>query len=192
MRLTNQEIMNTTDQKWSKVYDGGKDFRPLFPVDLERIFALLPPDQKKQHLDIGCGTGGLTRDLFHRGHTSTGIDPSSSAIERAQAATAYLDRGINYICEDFESVTLYEGPYSLITCKLVYAFLQDKKKCVEKMSNLLSPDGTLILVTKIHHSDEDATPISVDGREVRSTLGQSFSEVRELDLEWATCFICRK
>ncbi|MEV8545628.1 class I SAM-dependent methyltransferase [Streptomyces sp. NPDC051572] len=174
------------------MYDGGKDFRTLFPIDVERIFALLPPDQEKTHLDIGCGTGGLTRDMFHRGYASTGIDPSSSAIERAKAATVYLDRGINYVCDDFDSVDLAEGPYSLITCKLVYAFFQDKAKCAEKIRSLLSSDGSLVLVTKVHNSEEDATLISADRQEVRDTLGSTFSKVQELDLEWATCFVCQK
>ena len=184
--------MITIDKKWSKVYDGGKDFRPLYPVDFERIFAILPQDSKKLHLDVGCGTGGLTRDLYHRGYTSTGIDPSSSAIERAKAATIYLGQGINYICEDFEKVSLPKESYSLITCKLVLAFFQDKDKCIKKINSLLSSDGSLVLVTKVHDSDETATPISVDENEARSVLSQNFSKVQELDLEWATCFVCQK
>lgn len=184
--------MSIIDKKWSKVYDGGKDFRPLYPIDFERIFAILPQDQKKLHLDVGCGTGGLTRDLFHRGYTSTGIDPSSSAIERAKVATIYLNQGINYICEDFEKVSLPKESYSLITCKLVLAFFQDKDTCIKKINSLLSSDGSLVLVTKIHDSEENATPISVDENEARSVLSRNFSKVHELDLEWATCFVCQK
>lgn len=188
-----QEIMNTIDEKWSEAYDGGKDFRPLFPAELKRIFTLLPSDLgKRHHLDIGCGTGGLTRDLFHRGYTSTGIDPSSSAIECAKAATVYLGRGIDYIHDDFENVDLPQDSYSLITCKLVYAFLQDKSKCIEKVHDLLTPVGNFILITKLHDSEETATPISVDKRELRSRLDGSFSKVQEIDLEWSTCFVCRK
>ncbi|MCX4742796.1 class I SAM-dependent methyltransferase [Streptomyces antibioticus] len=183
--------MNTMDQKWSKVYDGGKDFRPLFPIDLEKVFALLPHDQEKKHLDIGCGTGGLTRDLFHRGYTSTGIDPSSSAIERAEAATLYLGRGIDYVQGTFESVDLTGRSYSLITCKLVYAFLQEKKLSLEKVRNLLSSEGAFVLVTKVHDSAENATPISVDHTEVRSALIECFGSVQEFDLEWAVGFVCQ-
>lgn len=164
----------------------------MFPIDLERIFALLPPDQKKQHLDIGCGTGGLTRDMFHRGYMSTGIDPSSSAIAHAKAATVYAGSGINYVCDDFESVDLADQSYTLITCKLVYAFLYDKDKCLEKVRSLLHPDGSFVLVTKVHDSEETATPISVDEKEVRDTLRRSFGKVKEIDLEWATCFVCQK
>lgn len=184
--------MNKIDEKWSKVYNGGKDFHPLFPIDFERIFAVLPPDDKKLHLDIGCGTGGLTRDMFHRGYTSTGIDPSSSAIERAKAATIYLNQGIDYICESFEDVTLVEAPYSLITCKLVYAFFEDKDRCLKKVKELLSEEGSFVLITKVHDSAETATPISVDEQEIRGSLGRTFANIQEVDLEWATCFVCQK
>lgn len=184
--------MITTDKKWSKVYDGGKDFRPLFPIELERIFALLPSDTERRHLDIGCGTGGLTRDLFHRGYTSVGVDPSALAIEHAKVATIYLDRGIDYLHNDFESVALPQASYSLITCKLVYAFFQDKGKCIDKVYDLLAPKGSFVLVTKLHDSEESATPISADEHELRNRLKSAFGKIQEIDLEWATAFICQK
>ncbi|MCY1366335.1 Ubiquinone biosynthesis O-methyltransferase [compost metagenome] len=183
--------MNTLDTKWSKVYDEGKDFRVLFPSDLGRIFELLQPDTTKRHLDIGCGTGGLTRDLFHRGYLSTGIDPSSSAIKRAKDATVYLDRGIDYICKDFEKIDLSEHSYSLITCKLVYAFFSDKKKSINKMAKLLAPNGSLVLITPLHTSEEMATPISVTREDVYGALSSSFNKIQELNFEWVTCYVCQ-
>ncbi|WP_369042452.1 class I SAM-dependent methyltransferase [Streptomyces sp. Midd1] len=184
--------MNKIDENWSKAYDGGKDFRPLFPIDLDRILALLPDDEEKQHLDIGCGTGGLTREMFHRGYTSTGIDPSSSAIERAKSATIYLGRGLTYMHDDFESVALEKEAYSLVTCKLVYAFFEDKRACLEKMRSLLSASGRVALITKVHDSADTATPISVDESEIRDALRETFGNVQELDLEWAKCFVCHR
>ncbi len=48
------------------------------------------PASPNTALDVGCGTGQLTRELWHRGYNVAGIDVAESAIMIAQALTVVL------------------------------------------------------------------------------------------------------
>lgn len=51
-------------------------------------------------LDVGCGTGALTRELARRGHQVTGIDFSAPAIETARAKAVAEDLIIDFRVAD--------------------------------------------------------------------------------------------
>lgn len=182
------ENMNpTADTFWNDAYDNHRDFSQLKTVDLLSILELAS-NPTGNHLDIGCGTGNLTRDLYHLGYQPTGIDLSERAIKIARVATT---KDIEYQCGDFMQLEFTET-FSLITCKLVYAFIKDKTAFLEKVINLLTTDGSFILITPTYENDADATPISVKYTGATNALRSTFADVQEKDLGWARCFVCRK
>src|SRR5688572_1600088 len=115
--------MQDLDKHWSAWYDQDKDFILISSQAVSKILGNLDESLPKTHLDIGCGTGQLTRELYHRGYTCIGIDASSSAVKIAKSLT--VRDGLRYLqfnADDGDFKTLPGQPYSLITCKLVYAF----------------------------------------------------------------------
>lgn len=94
-----------TPQSWNDYYAKGQDFGLITSQLLTDILNLVDSTITKTHLDIGCGMGQLTRELYHKGYTSIGIDISDVAIEKAKENTVYYDSLI-YITGDIESLDL--------------------------------------------------------------------------------------
>jgi len=66
------------------------------------------PDQRKVHLDVGCGTG-LACEFFERnGFKSTGLDGSMAMLGIARSRSPRL------VCSDFRQMAL-RGTYSRVT-----------------------------------------------------------------------------
>jgi 2-polyprenyl-3-methyl-5-hydroxy-6-metoxy-1,4-benzoquinol methylase len=125
-----------TDQHWSKIYSQGRDFRLISSQAIDRFLAYLP-SEAKSCLDIGCGTGQLTRELYHRGYSVVGVDASQAAIQYARQHTIAPADQLHYIHLDIESTDpdttqLPYGGFDLVTCKLVYAFIEDKPTFLKK------------------------------------------------------------
>lgn len=95
--------------------------------DITRFLSYADSDTPKTVLDIGSGTGQLTRELFHRGYKCVGIDVSLSAVKMAESLTVVPQASVTYLHFDIENDDLGKLPrasYGLITCKLVYASLR--------------------------------------------------------------------
>ncbi|HGM5392317.1 TPA: class I SAM-dependent methyltransferase [Serratia marcescens] len=92
--------------------EGGENYsryRPNYTHELAEYLAGLAPDTRKA-LDVGCGTGQLTRLLSHFFTEVTGVDPSEEQLRSASAAT-----GITYIHSTAESLPADFSGYNLIT-----------------------------------------------------------------------------
>lgn len=142
--------MNNLNAYWNHCYDSGRDFITIGPQSLTTLLSYVKKDQSKNCLDIGCGSGQLTRELQHRGYRCVGVDASSSAIKLAQSATTSAD--ITYLHLDIEQANpadLPNQPYSLITCKLVYAFIINKPNFLANVCDLLADQGTFVVITPL-------------------------------------------
>lgn len=163
----------------------------IFSQSLTKILSHVDDSLLKNCLDIGCGTGQLTRELSHRGYVCTGTDVSHAAIELAKANTI-RNTELTYLRHDIEkdSVENISGqPYSLITCKLVYAFIKDKPAFLSKIKQLLAPHGTFVVITPTYTTAEDSTPISVNYDELFNLLNDNFHTVTPIKDD-ITTFIC--
>jgi len=171
--------METPDQKWSRIYSQGRDFRLISSQEIDSFLAYLPANSPKTCLDIGCGTGQLSRELFHRGLTVTGIDASANAIKRAAQLTVHPN--LSYIHLDIEQATTsqlaHPASYGLITCKLVYAFIQNKPAFLEKVRGLLNPNGIFVVITpRVDDVEPDKRAIAVDDSAIH-LLEKTFKKV---------------
>jgi 2-polyprenyl-3-methyl-5-hydroxy-6-metoxy-1,4-benzoquinol methylase len=57
----------------------------------ERLVFHLKPENEKQYLDLGCGTGNYTIELFKLGISIKGIDPSETMILNAKSKESLID-----------------------------------------------------------------------------------------------------
>src|SRR6266571_8402265 len=99
---------------WNSLYKSGRDFGPLPDPVIDQFLEHSDPKASKTFLDIGCGTGQLSRSLAERGYRGLGIDLSKEATSIASSR----NQSVSYKQFDIERYDpkLLNGPYGLITC----------------------------------------------------------------------------
>ncbi len=94
-------------------------------------------------LDLGCGTGVMTRLLHDMGYDVTGLDLSEDML----AVASSYDDGILYVNQDMRELEL---PYSFDCMISVYDSInyltrdEDLLKCFGRVHEYLEPDGLFI------------------------------------------------
>jgi 2-polyprenyl-3-methyl-5-hydroxy-6-metoxy-1,4-benzoquinol methylase len=185
-----------TDQRWSNVYKQGRDFQLVSSQEIDRFLSYALPEAPKTCLDLGCGTGQLTRELYHRGYKVLGIDASNEAIQRAKTLTTVPNERLSYVQVDLEYDNLNEktnslAPYGLVTCKLVYAFIKDKSAFLEKVKTILHPKGVFVVITPmLDDVEEGKKGIAVDD-EALQLFRDHFKDVSIYRLNGLTYIISR-
>lgn len=175
---------------WNSIYHNGKDYRLISTDSLNRIIEAVAIYDGRA-LDIGCGTGQLTRELYHRGFSVTGVDISSQALQSARSASKYIE----YIEMDFESDSLGKlgnTKFDLITCKLVFAFIKNPDNFIERAKAMLANDGAFVIITPTHEQvDEEKQNIAVDHANTLELLRGTFTPVNHFELDGLTVYIAQ-
>lgn len=94
-------------------------------------------------LDVGCGTGALTRRLCATGLRVTGIDRDEQCIRVARAHPGAA--GIGYLVGDVGRAPLQPGSFDLVT-SIAMVHHMDAELALRQMSELLRPGGVLAVV----------------------------------------------
>lgn len=167
------------DQYWSRLFDGGRDFSLISSQEISRFLRQAETSAPKVALDVGCGTGQLTRELYHRGYDVVGVDASESAVRLARSLTTAELRHLSYLHFDIESDDLSVLPhraYGLITCKLIFAFIRDRHRFVGRIAQLLVRGGTLVVITPLRaYVPTGRESIAVDLEETLCLLREHFA-----------------
>lgn len=171
---------------WNSLYISGRDFGTLPDGVIDFIIKNTDHDAPQTLLDIGCGTGQLTRSFQERGYSSLGIDPSSEAIKIASERSGQS----RYIAGTLETLDLIDK-YGLITCKHVYAFIDDKPAFLQRIARLLFDNGSFVIITPlIEDTPPEKHAIAVDGATLRQNL-QNISSLSSINLlNPASCLFC--
>jgi ubiquinone/menaquinone biosynthesis C-methylase UbiE len=95
-------------------------------------------------LELGCGTGRISRSLSKTARNVTGLDLSQEMLQQAACDSS---TSVNYVCMDmctmaftekFDSIIIpYNTPNLLLTKSRI-------KTCFKQIHSLLQPDGTLL------------------------------------------------
>jgi putative membrane protein len=122
------------------------------------ILAVLPKGRRfKNALDVGCGLGGLSRDLADYADSVLGVDLAQSAVERARALHA--DRGnIRFMQADaFNLPAEMNGKFDLVVlADILYykAAGESFDDVAARIADLLLPGGVCIVVNHYFIWDE--------------------------------------
>ena len=135
--------------QWWNIKGNYKILHKINPLRLE--FILINFDKsikKKDVLDIGCGGGLISELLAKKNGNVTGIDENIYNIKQAREHAKIDSIKINYKNQSLD--TFYKKnkkKYDLILCLEVLEHVNDVKKTLDKISELMKPGGTLILST---------------------------------------------
>ncbi|MCX4546146.1 class I SAM-dependent methyltransferase [Streptomyces sp. NBC_01565] len=183
---------------WEPLWAAGHRYRRPDDAESRLLEEHLGPGRGRPALDIGCGDGVLARSLDRLGYRTTGVDCSPSAIALAAAddTDTGTDTGPVWLCTDITADDLGALPdtaYAVITCRLVYRWMDDKAAFVDRVRRLLAPGGVFWVVTEIAGRREDADPLHHLGitPAEAETLTARWSVVRTADLGVLRCYALR-
>lgn len=115
-------------------------FRPEYPPELATYLASIAPDTSLA-VDIGCGTGQLTRQLAAHFATVIGVDPSADQITHAAPLA-----NLSYACAQAENLPLAERSASLITAAQA-AHWFDLPRFYAEVRRVAGPQAILALIS---------------------------------------------
>lgn len=112
-----------------------------------RLATAARPRPDDHILDVGCGTGYLTRILSPvvtpAGHV-TGLDPSSAMIEHA---TGRAPANCTYVVGEGQSLPFPDGSFDLVTSSLAIHHMpaEARPEALRQMFRVLRPGGRLLI-----------------------------------------------
>ncbi|MFW6298527.1 MAG: class I SAM-dependent methyltransferase [Bacillota bacterium] len=108
------------------------------------IFNTLTQGKKKRILDMGVGTGEITRPLHDKGHAIVGVDASEKMLEKAKRAMP----SASFILGDFFSaLEALEGKFDaiLFNYSIHHLSTQDQKRLIKALASFLHPEGIILI-----------------------------------------------
>ncbi len=149
---------------WDRAYQNNKKFRQLSFDDLNFVLEKLDLKLNNQILEIGCGTGFLSRQLYHRGFKVTGIDSSEIAIKQAKKSSIFVDY---YYQDAIEFLANNQAKYNLIISKYTIAFIEDLERFLTLATDNLTKDGQILIISpQISTLPDDKKFIAIDNQKL--------------------------
>lgn len=93
-------------------------------------------------VDLGCGTGTLTRLLINEGYAVDGLDLSPEMIIRARAKVPEA----TFVVGDASRPALEPATYDVVLCRHVLWAMRNPEAAVTRWVELLAPGGSVVLV----------------------------------------------
>jgi SAM-dependent methyltransferase len=112
----------------------------------DRLRGWLPP-HPADVLDLGCGTGSLSRLAARQGHRVTGVDLSTAMLARARAKCAGLDA--EFLAGDASAPPVGERRFDVVLVRHVLWALPRPERVLRGWRDLLRPaagGGRFVLV----------------------------------------------
>jgi SAM-dependent methyltransferase len=155
--------------------------RPSYPS--EALDWLLPAGRPRV-VDVGAGTGKLTRQIHARGLPVTAVDPSADMLARLRRAAP----GVPALVGTAEALPLPDGAADAILVAQAWHWV-DPARAVPEAARVLSPGGTLGLVWNLR--DESTAwvrrlseIIGAEDRDLQTAIGAPFDRVETARFPW--------
>jgi SAM-dependent methyltransferase len=119
--------------------------RPAYPDELvDRACQVAGIGSGDHVLEVGCGTGQLTRALAARGLRVTAVEPGANLVALARENLAGAGE-VEFVNARFEDATLPRGGFQAVFSASAFHWI-DPEVSWQKVADALAPSGTLALV----------------------------------------------
>ncbi|MEA2341843.1 MAG: trans-aconitate 2-methyltransferase [Thermoanaerobaculia bacterium] len=142
------------------------------------LAALIEPRPNMRIIDLGCGTGELTRELHEQLSASEtlGIDSSESKLQKASpSSTLHFELG------DIASFTT-DRPFDLVFSNAALHWIPDHEHLFARLMSLLAPNGQLAVQMPANHEHpshrlaaEVAESFGIEPRKVNILAPESYA-----------------
>ena len=117
------------------------------------LLAMIRPSPDMRVVDLGCGTGKLTRQLHTRlvARETLGIDRSARmlAAQHDEPATT----GLRFIVGTVESFLSGDGAYDLVFSNAVFHWIENHPDLLARLAERLAPAGQLAFQVPAMHDE---------------------------------------
>ena len=159
-------------------------YRPAYPDELvDRACQVAGIGSGDHVLEVGCGSGQLTRSLVARGLHVTSIEPGKSLIALARQN---LDGAgeVEFVNAQFEDASLPRGQFQAVFSASAFHWV-DPRVSWQKTADVLAPGGTLALVQycglEEPRSKQDQDVVLAAMGKVAPDVAASWPAYRDLD-----------
>ncbi|HFC12432.1 MAG TPA: class I SAM-dependent methyltransferase [Anaerolineae bacterium] len=136
------DLMNAYETVEDDTYVEEREGRELtFRKHLQAVEDLIGPAAGRTLLDVGAYIGVFVEVANQAGWIATGIEPSSWAVEQAQA------RGLDVLEGTLDSAELHNRRFDLVTMWDVIEHVENPRQEIERAFALLKPGGMLVMHT---------------------------------------------
>jgi trans-aconitate 2-methyltransferase len=117
------------------------------------LLAMIRPSPGMRVVDLGCGTGKLTRQLHTRlaARETLGIDRSAQMLAAQQDEPATT--GLRFTVGTVESFLAGDGTYDLVFSNAVFHWLENHAHLLARLAERLSPGGQLAFQVPAMHDE---------------------------------------
>lgn len=147
-RFVNELDKVAIDRLIARLESRAKDevFTRLFDKYATRI----DPGPLGQILEVGCGTGAMTRSLARRADFSgkaIGVDQSAHFIEAARrfAQDESVAEQVDFLVGDAHSLNFPDGTFDAVFAHTLISHVTDPAAVLREMVRILRPGGTLAI-----------------------------------------------
>jgi 2-polyprenyl-6-hydroxyphenyl methylase/3-demethylubiquinone-9 3-methyltransferase len=105
------------------------------------------PEIARRVFDLGCGNGSTAASLSEQGYIMSGVDPSTTGIEQAQASFPTLDL---HAGSAYDDLAARFGAFPAVISLEVVEHLYDPKTYARCLYDLLEPGGLALVSTPYH------------------------------------------
>jgi ubiquinone/menaquinone biosynthesis C-methylase UbiE len=120
--------------------------RPMYPDELvDHACEVAGLGSGDQVLEIGCGSGQLTRSLVARGLEVTAVEPGEQLISLAEHHFGVLGQ-VEFVNARFEDAQLPDEHFRAVFCASAFHWI-DPDVSWQKAARVLVGDGTLALLS---------------------------------------------
>jgi SAM-dependent methyltransferase len=131
--------------RFGRVADEYERVRPSYPAELvDEACTRAGLSRGSKVVEIGCGTGKLTRDLGERGLVVDAVEPDGDLIEVARRIVP--EQSVRFHQARFEDVELPPGAFSAVFAATSFHWV-DPSVGWSKVASLLVPGGVFALLS---------------------------------------------
>lgn len=137
-----KEFFDQESSRYDKLYNPDPTRYPVATIRMQHMINLLCEYVLRGHiLDIGCGTGFVSKLIAFMGHKVDGIDVSSAMIDRASGLGI---EEAQFWVDDIETTDILNESYDGVVVLGVLEYLDSDDCAMKQIYRILRPGGVIV------------------------------------------------